>query len=88
MKRSKKVGNITCYINRPGMMNYGPAMDQRIARIPVFFSGGSPVVSDIIQVEKDYYIKVDDNPLRYVLKTISKGEVVEAVCAIKRKAKR
>lgn len=74
----KKVGEITCYINRPGTRD-GGAMDQRIARIPVYFSGGVPVVSEIIKIDRDYYVKVEDNPLRYVLKTFSKGSLVESI---------
>ncbi len=52
------------------------SMNQLIARIPVFFEGGIPVVTDIIKVENDYYSKVCDNPLRYVLRTLSKGTLV------------
>lgn len=79
MKALKTGSSITVYINRVGTMSNGPAMDQRIARIPVYFSGGTPVVADIIKVEKDYYVKVEDNPLRYVLKTLSKGSLVEDI---------
>lgn len=83
--KATKAGFITCYINRPGSQFGGHALDERVARIPVYFLGGLPVVTDIIKVEKDYYIKVEDNPLRYVLRTFSKAELVHEVTACRRK---
>ncbi len=78
-KKTTKVGAITAYISRPGKQLGGPAYDQRIARIPVFFEGGIPVVAEIIKVDKDYYYRVDNNPLRYVMMTFSKGTLVEDI---------
>lgn len=75
----KHVGEITAYISRPGRQFGGQAYDQRIARIPVYFADGLPVVTDIIKVEKDYYYKVDTNPLRYVMMSFSKGALVESL---------
>lgn len=77
MKYQKTKAHITAYISRPGTQFGGHAYDQRVARVPVFFEGGIPVVAEIIKVEKDYYYRVDTNPLRYLLMTFSKAELVD-----------
>lgn len=51
----------------------GSPLTERYARVPIDFDGITPSVPTVLQVEKEFFILIETNPLRYRVATFKKG---------------
>lgn len=51
----------------------GSPLAERYVRVPIDFDGITPSVPTVLQVEKEFFILIETNPLRYRVATFKKG---------------